>query len=200
MAPAELVTGVSLAPVVIRDLAEGCVAFVQRSLGVALDYTAETLPLLDHYLAQAREDANARPETVPLLVQSAGAYFGEVVRRRHPSFWCVDGDDASAYRIAFEQVYLSLRPAELMREALLGGEASMDASGATPGLELEEGDRRAVSQRLAELPDVSEAEYYAPSTRLEVIDIAVEATHARRMAEAGRALSLGSADYESDAS
>ena len=49
-------------------------------------------------------------------------------------------------------------------------------------LELEEEDHAAVAARLAELPPVTEEEFYAPSTRVEVIDIAVEAIRARRMA------------------
>ena len=49
-------------------------------------------------------------------------------------------------------------------------------------LTLTEEDRLAVAARLAELPAVSEQEFYALSTRLEVIDIAIEAIRARRMA------------------
>src|SRR5438132_977199 len=49
-------------------------------------------------------------------------------------------------------------------------------------LELDDADREAVVDRLADLPPVSDDEYYAPSTRIEVIDIAVEAIRARRMA------------------
>jgi hypothetical protein len=50
-------------------------------------------------------------------------------------------------------------------------------------LELMEQDRALVAERLADIPPVTEREFYAPSTRLEVIEIAVEAIQARRLAE-----------------
>ncbi|MRG92672.1 hypothetical protein GF068_12140 [Polyangium spumosum] len=49
-------------------------------------------------------------------------------------------------------------------------------------LELDEDDRAAVAERLALLPPVSGAEYHAPSTHLEVVEIIVETIRARRMA------------------
>ncbi|HLM75921.1 MAG TPA: hypothetical protein VK459_24615, partial [Polyangiaceae bacterium] len=64
-------------------------------------------------------------------------------------------------------------------------------------LTLEEDDRAAIYARLADLPAVSEREFFALSTRLEVIDIAVEAIRAKHMAEGeeteGR---LSPEDYE----
>jgi hypothetical protein len=193
------------APDEVRDLAEACVRFVERALGVRLDYSPETLPLLDHYLEQARESAIARPETVPLLVQSAGAYLGEVVRRQHASTWRLDPADPSLHRLELEQVYLAFTPAELVREALYGGpvegesgggddEGAGDASSLT-GIEVDDEDREAIAARLAELPAVTDREFYAPSTRLEVIDIAVDAMLARRIAAGEPALALRPSDY-----
>jgi hypothetical protein len=178
------------APERVRDLAEGCVRFVERALGVRLDYEAETLSLLDHYIEESRKAARERPEAAILLAQSVGAYFGEVVRRRYPSWWRVEGDDPTFWRIELESVYLSFGPVQLIVDAILrneegappGGAPSAEES-ASERFELDEGDREAVAARLVELPAVSEQEFYAPSTRLEVIDIAVEAIRARRMAE-----------------
>ena len=181
------------APEKVRDLAEACVRFVQRSLKVELDYEPETLPLLDHYLNGAREAAGQRPAAGVLVAHAAGAYLGEVVRRRYPSWWRLDGDDPGAWRIELEPVYLSFSPVQLVADALYR-EGDLEAS---ERLELEEEDRQAVAARLAELPPVDEDEFYAPSTRLEVIDIAVEAIRARRLAagDEGDAL-LGPHDYE----
>jgi hypothetical protein len=53
-----------------------------------------------------------------------------------------------------------------------------------------------VAARLAELPPVAEEEFFAPSTRLEVIDIAVDAIRARRMAEGEPDAALRPEDYE----
>jgi catechol 2,3-dioxygenase-like lactoylglutathione lyase family enzyme len=165
------------APEKVRDLAEACVRFVERSLGVKLDYEPETLPLLDHYLAAARAAAGERPEAGMLVAHAAGAYLGEVVRRRYPSWWRAEADDPLAWRIELETVYLSFSPVELMADALhRRGDAE-----ASEGLTLEDEDRQAIAERLAELGPVAEDEFYAPSTRLEVIDIAVDAIRARRL-------------------
>lgn len=188
-------------PSVIADLADGCVRHVERSLGVKLDFEPETLPVLDHYIALAREEARSKPEVLSVLAHTTGAYLGEVVRRRYPSWWRTDGDDPSEWQIEFESVYLAFSPVRLILEAVLRVGASPDpkepaerlfTDSETEGqgeggdevaqLELEEDDHAAVAARLAELPPVSEEEFYAPSTRVEVIDIAVEAIRARRIA------------------
>jgi hypothetical protein len=172
----------------VGELAEACVRFVERAVGVKLDYQAETLSLLDHYLEEGRKAAREKPETAALVAHAAGAYFGEVVRRRHGSWWRAEGDDPAFYRIELESVYLSFSPVQLMADALLrGDEEKTEEEDASERLELEEEDRDAVAQRLAELPPVSDREFYAPSTRLEVIDIAIEAIRARRMGDGDQA-------------
>lgn len=213
----EAAGGIDTAPMEVRDvpappsniaeLAESCVRFVERSVGVKLDYSAETLPLLDHYLAEAEEtlvkqsedDAKAALTTLALLVHTAGAYFGEVVRRRYPSWWRADGDDPMTYRIEMETVYLAFSPMLFMYEALSrglalhGDQAAFEAA----QLEMDEEDQRAASARLAEL-EVSDEEYFAPSTRLEAIDIVVDTIRSRRMAEGDPIeMALTPEDYES---
>ncbi len=203
-------------PEQVRELAEACVRFVERAIGVKLDYAPETLSILDHYVAQARvapaavAPADAQPsrttpaeapprpsaaamEVAALVANAAGAYFGEVVRRRHPSWWRAEGDDPGAWRIELEPVYLSFSPVELVADALVrGGEPE-----ASERLELEEEDRRAVAERLADLPPVDEETFYAPSTWLEVIDIAIDAIRARRLGEGEEADAvLRPEDYE----
>ncbi|MGK4001978.1 hypothetical protein WMF31_05100 [Sorangium sp. So ce1036] len=177
-------------PPAVEDLAEGCVRFVERALGVRLDYRPETLPVLDHYLEEARRATSERVEALPVVAHMAGVYFGEVIRRRYASWWRMDGDDPTYWQIELEPVYLAFSPVLFIREALTrdrAAEAPRDLSdaplsGDPAALELEEDDREAVAARLAELPPVSEDEYYAPSTRLEVIDIAVDAIRSRRLA------------------
>lgn len=174
-------------PDAVVDLAEGCVRFVEKALGVRLDYQPETLPVLDHYLAQARGAVAARADVLPVVAHAAGAYFGEVVRRRYTSWWRTEGGDPTYWQIELEAVYLAFCPVLLVREALAREAGDPEAeeepeAGGLAGLLLEEEDRQAIAARLADLPPVSEEEYYALSTRLEVIDIAVEAIRARRMA------------------
>jgi hypothetical protein len=182
---------VSPPPERVAELAEACVRFVERAIGVKLDYQAETLSLLDHYLEEGRKAAREKPETAALVAHAAGAYFGEVVRRRHASWWRAEGIDPAMYRLELESAYLSFSPVQLMADALLRvdrtEEEAAEEEDASERLELEEEDREAVAQRLAELPPVSDREFYAPSTRLEVIDIAIEAIRARRMGDGDQA-------------
>ena len=193
-------------PPVIAELSASCVRFVQQSLGVTLDFTPETLPLLDHYLAEAEKTVVAKSEddlkaalaTLPLLVQAAGAYFGEVVRRRYPSWWRAEGNDPMTYRIELETAYLAFSPMLFVYEALAHGLAVQGDQAAFEAaqIEMDEEDQKAAAERLAEL-SVSEEEYYAPSTRLEAIDVCVETIRSRRLAEGDPAeMALTPEDYE----
>lgn len=193
-------------PGVIAELSDSCIRYVERALGVTLDYTLETLPLLDHYLAEAQkalvaqneEDPQAAHATLPLLVHTSGAYFGEVVRRRYPAWWRVSGHDPMAYRVEFENVYLAFSPMLFIYEglarglALHGDQAIFDAA----QFEMDEEDQKAAAERLSELA-VSDDEYYAPSTRLEALDVVVDTIRTRRLA-AGDAveMALTPEDYE----
>ena len=55
-----------------------CAQYVHAATGVALDFTPDTLPLLDHYLQGVR---GAKDDVKELVATAAGAYFGELVRR-----------------------------------------------------------------------------------------------------------------------
>jgi hypothetical protein len=201
-------------PASIAELAEACVRFVERSVGVKLDYQPETLPLLDHYIEDARAVVKEKPEMLSIVAQASGAYFGEVVRRRHASWWRTESDDPAEWQIQLEAVFLAFCPVRLVLATLLRedetspkeleGEGEGEKDEEAPEeeddmahLTLEEDDRAAIYARLADLPAVSEREFFALSTRLEVIDIAVEAIRAKHMAEGeeteGR---LSPEDYE----
>lgn len=188
------------APPAIHELAEGCRTFVKAALGVELDYEPETLSVLDHYVEQAREAALARPDTLHLLAHAVGAYFGEVVRRKYASWWQMDGSDPAYWQIQLEPVYLAFSPVALVYDGLLraadAARAGEEEGAEMSQLELDDEDRAAVTARLAELPPVTDAEFYAPSTRLEVIDIAVEAIRARRIAGGELEAHLTQDDYE----
>ncbi|HEX4455125.1 MAG TPA: hypothetical protein VH143_29895 [Kofleriaceae bacterium] len=71
-------------PARVREYADQAVAYVKRTLGVTLEYDSNTLPLLDHYLRSA---ADAEGHAFKLVIATAGAYFGEVVRRSLGGRW-----------------------------------------------------------------------------------------------------------------
>jgi hypothetical protein len=184
-------------PAAVLDLAEACVRFVERAVGVKLDFTVETLPLLDHYVAGARDVLSGRAtpdpgaENVDLVAQAAGAYLGEVIRRRYPCWWRVGGEGVD-HRLEFYRLYLVVQPITLIHEALvLDAEKGVQELG---GLDMDEEDKEAATLRLAELPEVPFEEFVAPSTRVEVLDIVIDAVRVLH-AQAGRPLSLEPSDY-----
>jgi hypothetical protein len=192
-------------PAAVLDLAEACVRFVERAVGVKLDFTVETLPLLDHYIGGARDVLSGRAtrampasggtdpgaENVDLVAQAAGAYLGEVMRRRYPCWWRVGGEGVD-HRLEFYRLYLVVQPITLIHEALvLDAEKGVQELG---GLDMDEEDKEAAMVRLAELPEVPFEEFVAPSTRVEVLDIVIDAVRVLH-AQAGRPLSLEPSDY-----
>lgn len=181
-------------PPEVSDLATAAVRFVQRSVGVELDFTVETLPILDHYLAEARGTLQGKDrETLLVVAHAAGAYLGEVIRRRFPSFWVLTPADPTEHRVQFMRLFLTVKPVTWVLEALEWTEA--DGAAGELGLVLDAEDRAFVTPRLAELPEVDDEEFVRPSTRVEVLDIVVDAITARQSADGDPPLSLEPEDY-----
>jgi hypothetical protein len=153
-------------PEMIQDLAAACVRFVHRALGLELDYTSDTLPLLDHYLRSAH--GVSREEVLKLVVPAAGAYFGEVVRRQLGiCHWYVPSDEFSEARLEFEHYFLSFNPLGMALEAVLGEEAS----GYGSHLELARDERAMVHEALGRAGDVGSEDYYRLAVRYEVLEL-----------------------------
>ncbi len=145
--------------------------YVEKRTGLHLDYTAETLPVLDHYLREARASCAQHPETGVLLCAVTGCYLGEVLRRRHLSLdWHTDADDPLEWELRRREGSLSVLPAAIAKAAL----RSPGASDNDAFVQLPPGARRALAQKLGALPEVSDEEFVAPSTRIEVVDFAME--------------------------
>jgi hypothetical protein len=182
------------APETIRTLAEGCVRFVQQALGIALDGTPETLPILDHYLGLARdEDARGRDEVLQLIATTAGAYFGEVVRRAvEGARWHLeDADDPSSWRIEFDHVFLSFNPVGMVREAIL----ERDEPGWNAHLEVDARDRPLVEQVFEHLGAVRETDYYRLAVRWEAIQHALAVLEGTALARGETARRFTPEDY-----
>jgi hypothetical protein len=188
LAPGEI----DLPPDEVVELSEAARQYVIGALGVELDYTPETLPLLDHYLSQARAGASERPELVELVARSVGAYFGEVVRRALPCFWQPPSGAARDYRLCFAEVYLAFTPSAFAWDAL---HQATDHDGPSSELELDREDGEALEKRLSDLPPVSEAEFWLLSTRYEVVEMAADQARLG-LARAGlENVSYGPGDY-----
>jgi hypothetical protein len=158
-------------PGAVHELAERAVDFVRRSVGLVLDYSPETLPLLDHYLAAVPED---KLETVALVAATAGAYFGEVARRALGGEWGDTEGDPREWELVVAGG-LRLAPTAFAREAILGedtGEAVYDVP---------DDDRDAVEDALEQRGEVPVDEYYSLCGRLETMQLIADVLTAGRV-------------------
>ncbi len=178
-------------PTVISDLLSSCVRFVHAKYGVLLDGTQDTLSLLDAYVNEARLSAAERPETLPLTAAAIGAYFGEVVRLAFGATWVTVGDH-DTWRLCLGRVYLTFNPLGTAMEALTGE----SAPGWHAHLTLEPDDQEQLERRLAALGDVPDDEFFLPTTRFDVISIAVDAIHGRMVASGLGDVTFTPDDYE----
>src|SRR5262245_46288018 len=105
-------------PMAVVELAAACVRFVSSKSKVPLDFTPETLSLLDQYVRDARTEVASNPAALELLQASIGAYLGEVIRRAHGGLWDATGEH-DGWRILMTSVFLSFNPVGMAREALL---------------------------------------------------------------------------------
>jgi hypothetical protein len=179
------------APPEVSDLAAACVRFVATRYGTTLDYAPDTLSFVDQWLRDARAEIARRPEAIELVQSAAGAYLGEVIRRAFGAEWVIDGP-LSAWRLCLSSVFCAFNPIGMAREAL----SLEPAEDWHAHFDLDPGEREAIEQRLEALPEVSSDEYYAPSTRFDVVEILVHALRASMQARGLADVHFTSADYE----
>ncbi len=178
------------APAHVAELAASCARFVLAKYRVPLDGTSDTLSLLDQYVRDAREDVKKKPETLDLLAATLGAYLGEVIRRTYGGMWYAEGDHAS-WRVDMTRVFLTFNPVGMMREALL----LSPQDGWHAHLETEPSEKEELERRLEALPEVEEDEYFAPSTRFDVVALAVESLRAKMVEDGHADVTFGPEDY-----
>jgi hypothetical protein len=160
-------------PPQVAELAAACVRYVAARYGATLDFAPETLSFVDHWLRDARSDLVERPEAAEVVQASAGAYLGEVIRNAFGGHWVADGPHPE-WRLEFERVYCAFNPIGMAREALL----LEPAEGWHAHFELDPAESDAMEQRLAALPPAPADEFYAPSTRFDVVSILFDALRA----------------------
>ena len=159
------------APDAIVELCQQCVAYIQRAVGVTLDYSPETLPIVDHYLSEVRANIEERPALLSLLANAIGAYFGEVIRRRINGFWLITTQDVHDWYVCATSVFLRFNPIGVVHEAI----ARTDMHpGPSAEFKLAREDQGLVAERLAKLPELPYEQYYLLSTRAETLDVVVE--------------------------
>lgn len=182
-------------PEPVIELALACVQYVQRSLHLELDFEPETLSLVDHYARQVRADLERRPELLGLIGPAVGAYFGEVVRRHLHGFWRVPSANMHDWQVCGKAAFLAINPIGVGYDAVTGGDSH---EGPRSVLRLAPEDRDRVRERFDALPPVSEDEYYALTTRLEVLEIAMEAVRGELVRRGYDEVEFDEQDYSSD--
>jgi len=186
---------VSNPPDPIPELAQACLEYVRRALAFELDFSPETLPVLDHYVATVRASLSERPELTPLVTRAAGAYFGEVVRAVIPGFWRLPSQNIHDWQLCCRQIYLWVNPIGVAYDALHAG---TDHDGPRSILRSAPEDREFLERRLSTVPPVPAEQFTLFTTRLEVIEIAAEALSARLEEQGYSGLELGEDDYAAE--
>jgi hypothetical protein len=165
-------------PAQIGDWAEACRIYVKEALGIELDFTPETLPILDHYVRSKAKPAldpaidPATDEVRELLTPTLGAYFGEVVRRSLGAErvrWHAPADALESHRLEFEAFFLCFNPIGVALEVLM----AEDAEGYGAHFQLLDDARPSVEAALAESESVSADDYYTFTMRYETLELVV---------------------------
>jgi hypothetical protein len=148
-------------PARVREYAEQAVEYVRRALGVALEYDSNTLPLLDHYLRTVPGEQTA---TLELVISTAGAYFGEVVRRSIGGRWEAGGKE-SDWRMVLP-TGLSFSPMGIVASAI----AQADLDDLDSEFEAPPRMKPYVQSELERMGEVSVEDYYSLCGRLDTLE------------------------------
>lgn len=178
-------------PESIVDLCRSMTDFVERTVGIRPDYTPDTLPLVDHYVREARAELERKPAVTDLTAQALGAYFGEVVRRAFTGFWSLPSPNYHDWQLLGQAAFFAFNPIGVGYEVLTRGQHG----GPSSELRMAKEDTDLVRARLLSLPEEREESYYSLSTRFEVIELAVECIRAQAESRGYSDMSYDLEDY-----
>lgn len=167
-------------PAEVVEYADQAVQYVHRALGMTLEYDSETLPVLDHYLRSVPAENAAAAH---LVAATAGAYFGEVVKRRMGGVWDLPTRDPGSWRLVLP-TGLWFSPAAIALAVIVGADEdgnhgdeatdpeadSIAGSDWDASLNAPAPLRALVAQVLDNMADVSHDEYYSLCGRLDTIE------------------------------
>lgn len=182
-------------------LAERCVLHVAHRFEIELDFGPETLGLIDHFIEAVVTDEGEgrrppvgdarRAHLVHLLAPTIGAYFGEVLRRFVPCRWRIPSEDPREWLLEFDEYLLRFNPAGAAAEALMG--ETVEAWGGSFVTAPEQ--MVGLHERLAAAPPLPEDQFYALTSRYEVLQIVDDWLRARAAA-ADEPLYYSADDYD----
>jgi hypothetical protein len=161
-------------------IAERCVEHVRNRHEVELDYTSNTLSVIDFFIRDvvAEECGGTAPppgdsrraHLVHLLGSTVGVYFGELLCRTFPCRWRISGEEPENWLIEFDHVPLRFNPTIASVEAF----TEQEAAGLGQVLITEPMEVETLIERLSVAPPVPADEFFSLTTRFEVLQIAVE--------------------------
>ena len=149
----------------VEEMAQTCVKYVQEALGLKLDFTPETLPILDHYVRT--KVGNTNEELAQLLISTLGTYFGEVIRQTLGAHWYAPGEEYTEYRLEFAPFFLHFNPLGVAAEVIQGE----DVDGYGTHFQILDEARDVVEDALAKNETVSVDEYYSFTIRYETLEL-----------------------------
>jgi hypothetical protein len=153
-------------PARVQEYADQVVEYVRRALGIALEYDSDTLPVLDHYLRTLADVGTGKPAALQLVIATAGAYFGEVVRRRLGGRWELgDKDNDIQWRVVLP-TGLNFAPAGFVAAAI----ARADLDDLDSEFEAPARMRPYVQSALERMGEVSVEDYYSLCGRLDTLE------------------------------
>lgn len=153
----------------VGDLVTAAKEYVRRTMGVELDLSAESLPVVDHHL---EETPFLEPSVQELMIAAFGIYFGEVARLRFKGRWVKEDtkENPSSLKMELAGGSLSFFPTGVVAEAIKKGPVDgWDGDIDVP--------RHAVSrlkEKLDRLGPVEERHYYSLVGRMEALESLVE--------------------------
>jgi len=167
----------------VREYADQAVSYVQRALGIKLEYDSDTLPILDHYLRTVPDD---QPAALKLVVATSGAYFGEVVRQRLGGRWELGSQEADWRVVLPTGIHFS--PVGFVAAAIARADLDdLDSEIAAPPRMLPY-----VQQTLARMGEVTVDDYYSLCGRLDTLE------HVHEVLVAVAAQMMGNTDEGDD--
>jgi hypothetical protein len=146
----------------VSEYANQAVEYVRRALSLPLEYDSDTLPLLDHYLATVQ---GAEPAAMRLVITTAGAYFGEVVRRRLGGRWEMPDGPESDWRMVLP-TGLNFSPLGFVAAAIAQSEVADFDSALDSPLRM----RQYVEQTLQRMGEFPIDQYYSLCNRLDTLE------------------------------
>src|SRR5205823_3390544 len=147
-----------------QEYATRAVDYVRRAVGLDLAYDSDTLPLLDHYLRTVPSD---EPAMIELVALTAGAYFGEVVRRRLGGRW--DMSSGQGEPLGWRMVLptgIHFSPAGFVAAAIIQG----DLDDVDTALDAPPRTRPHLERALERMGDVTVEDYYSLCGRLDTLE------------------------------